>query len=558
MKLKKRHIFLALSFLLLSLGWSSCAKQGMPSGGPKDVTPPKQQSTHPDNKTLNFDANSFYIEFDEYVVLKDADNNVLVSPPLKNKPEIKTKGRGVQVKIKDTLAKNTTYLFQFKNAIADFNEGNLLTSLEYVFSTGAVLDSMTLRGRVLDAHSLEPRKEAVSVLLYDASNKNQLTPLAPDDSAVVPTPLYVTRCDSNGFFSFNYIADGVYFITALIDENKNLKVDASEPVAFSHEHLVAHTAHDSVALRHPVALYIFDPANDKQRITSSNFLKQGLVTITTLSPLQSPSIVCDEAHIWRLNSSRDTLTLWTMREKCDSLQLVLSDPSGLQDTLKLRWRSRQGRSGNNAAATPNNKIVMTLKQKELPYYDTLTLAFKTPLDSTHSHSDSVAKVMLLSDSSVVYCRAEMDTGLLSVRLPFPFKQGGKYSISIPKEMFYDIYGHTNDSLVAAFSVTKPEDYGNLSLELIPDTAPCQMIVELLNDKKTVVAQRITEGHAKVRFPHLAPGKYRIRVILDTNRNNRWDTGDFSRNVQPEQVVYLKKTLDIRANWDFEEKMTIGN
>ena len=557
MNLTKQHILLSVILVVLALFLSACAKQGMPSGGPKDVTPPQLHNAQPDNGTLNFNSNGFYIEFDEYVVLKDADNNILVSPPLKNKPEYRTKGRGIQVRLHDTLQPNTTYLFQFKNAVADFNEGNLLPSFEYVFSTGATIDSMTLRGRVLDAQSLEARKETVTVLLTDASDKNQLTILAPDDSGTAPSPSYVTRCDSNGNFAFNYIASGVYYVTALVDENKNLKVDASEPVAFTRDHFVAHPDNDSLASIHPVVLRLFDPANEKQRITGSNFLRQGLVAITTSGPLQSPSIVCDETHTWRLNSTRDTLTLWTLHEKCDSLRLVISDPSGLQDTLKLRWRSKRGKTGTSTANESTDKNVMTLVQKTLPYYDTLTLAFVTPLDPTRCHCDSVATVMLLSDSSVVYCCAELDTGLLKARLLFPFKQGEKYGIHIPAKMFYDIYSHPNDSLKATFTVTKAEEYGNLSLEVVPDTTSGQLIVELLNEKKTVVAQRITGGNEKVRFPHLAPGKYRVRVILDTNRNGRWDTGDYTQMHQPERVVYLKKTLDIRANWDFEEKLTIG-
>ena len=181
MNLKKQHILLSVILVVLSVFLSACAKQGMPSGGPKDVTPPKMRNAQPDNGTLNFNSNGFYVEFDEYVVLKDADNNILVSPPLKNKPDYRTKGHGIQVRLHDTLQPNTTYLFQFKNAVADFNEGNLLPSFEYVFSTGSSIDSMTLRGRVLDAHSLEARKETVTVILTDASDKNQLTILAPDD-----------------------------------------------------------------------------------------------------------------------------------------------------------------------------------------------------------------------------------------------------------------------------------------------------------------------------------------------------------------------------------------
>ena len=163
------NINLLFAIILLSAIAVGCAKQGFPSGGPKDTQPPVAGEAMPPSGTTNFTAQSFYIPFDEYVVVKDAENNILVSPPMKRKPEYTPKGHGLMVKIKDTLRENTTYLFQFKGAIADLNEGNALESYEYAFSTGAILDSMTLSGTVLDALTLKAREEPVTVMLYESS-----------------------------------------------------------------------------------------------------------------------------------------------------------------------------------------------------------------------------------------------------------------------------------------------------------------------------------------------------------------------------------------------------
>jgi len=35
-------------------------------------------------------------------------------------------------------------------------------------------------------------------------------------------------------------------------------------------------------------------------------------------------------------------------------------------------------------------------------------------------------------------------------------------------------------------------------------------------------------------------------------NNRWDSGDYFRHIQPEAVSYFPRTLELRANWDVEE------
>ena len=109
MSLRMRLV--AVATLLVALA-SSCAKQGYPSGGPKDVTPPAVVSMNPPDRTLNFAQKEFFIEFDEYVTVKDAENNILVSPPMKTKPEYTSKGHGIRVRLRDTLQPASTYLFQ--------------------------------------------------------------------------------------------------------------------------------------------------------------------------------------------------------------------------------------------------------------------------------------------------------------------------------------------------------------------------------------------------------------------------------------------------------------
>ena len=104
---------LVLSGLVVLVAIAGCARQGYPSGGPKDVVPPAALGTSPQNESRNFGARQFYIQFDEYVVLKNAEQNVIISPPMAVKPEFTTKGKGVLVKIKDSLQPGTTYLFQF-------------------------------------------------------------------------------------------------------------------------------------------------------------------------------------------------------------------------------------------------------------------------------------------------------------------------------------------------------------------------------------------------------------------------------------------------------------
>lgn len=569
----RHRVFLSIVLLIVAI-LAGCAKQGMPSGGPKDTEPPKMKRTTPDNRTLQFSNNQFYIEFDEYVVLKDADNNVLVSPPMKNKPEIKTKGRGVQVKIKDTLAENTTYLFQFKDAIADFNEGNLLPSLEYVFTTGSYIDSMSIKGKVVDALTLEPREEAISVWLMNVADGEEFRATFGDTAAPDPRQAYATRCNKDGSFSFNYIRPGKYHIFAVQDEDKNMKLGKNEAVAFLDSCVAASamavvvsdtSQTDSVKTRKDrlLQLRMFTPDVEKQRVTGGDFKSSGKVVVTTLLPMVAPVIDGGgEEVIWRLNEKRDTLTLWSLREKCDSLQLVVSDESGLADTLKLKWRPKKGRGLALSQIQAGSGLEMKLNHKALPYYDTLSLRFNIPLGGESGTRDSLVRVRYMKDSSLTCCAVVVDTSLMKASIVYDFKQGEKYEVEVQKDCFKDIYGRGNDSLRAAVNVTKAEEYGNLSMDILLNgepMVPTFVIVELLNEKGTVVASRwVLPGVQPAKFEHLTPGKYRVRAIVDNNHNKKWDKGDFATGLQPEKVFYFSKTLDVRANWDFEEKLVIEN
>ena len=340
----------------------------------------------PPNSMLNSNTQEFTIEFDEYVVIKDADNNILISPPMKERPDVKTKGKGIRVTIKDTLLPNTTYLFQFKEAIADFTEGNLLPSIEYVFSTGDYIDSMTLGGKVVEALSMEHDKDPVSVWLFDDERYQQAVNAMSDTNISAPQPNYITRSDKNGLFCFNNIKPGQYRIVAIKDEDKSGTVGIDETVAFLDSAAAAtvmipdsttkktlskddsiHVADtvkkastDSVAKKQTITLRLSSSKVEHQRLTSSKFTSPGKVVITSLSPLQNPSIDAGgEAIVWRLNNSRDTLSLWTLRKECDSLQLIVTDTTGINDTLKLKYQSRRRsrwRAAERIDAKPYNEI----------------------------------------------------------------------------------------------------------------------------------------------------------------------------------------------------------
>jgi hypothetical protein len=197
-------ILLILKIQVLTV---SCANIIPPSGGPRDSLPPTLVSATPKDSTVNFKGNRISLTFNEFIDLKDVQNNLLFTPTFENVPVIEARLRTLNIRLRDTLEPNTTYTFNFGDAIQDINEGNPLRNFVYTFSTGPFLDSLELRGRVILAET-GATDSTIIVVLHKSM----------DDSAIVKQrPRYVARLDSAGNFRFRNLPRDTFAIYALGD-----------------------------------------------------------------------------------------------------------------------------------------------------------------------------------------------------------------------------------------------------------------------------------------------------------------------------------------------------
>ena len=618
-----RILYLSILMAGLCFAVASCAKQGFPSGGPKDETPPVVLGTQPPNGTLNFNAKEFVILFDEYVTMKDV-GGVIVSPTMDKKAEFGTRGHGLVVKIKDTLQPATTYLFQFKNAIADFNEGNLLPSFEYVFSTGNTIDSMTLRGQVMDAFDKKPRSENIVVVAYAES---QMTDSLGDSLVAKVQPMYMTRPDKEGYFELNHLREGLYILLAIEDGDKNMRLGNDEAVAFLDTMVTAEkmppppdtvardtAARDTTAAPHDslrvaadslatdtntnkaiakskILLLMSQEKKEIQRISKNGFLSKGRIEIVTKVPLSRhyalTHLTYDSTEprqqiYHKLCPKGDTLNVWVGTKGCDSIALLLKDTTGLNDTLRMQLRKPTSGKGSNLKnkgpmIKQGNPVIMrSMVAAKHPYFDTLWIAFNNPIkgigeewatDSTAL--DTAVQVLTLSDSSRSHCGIKIlhDSTMapamgLKAFIAFNGKAGEKYQFKVPAGLFYDIWLNKSDSLSITTEYTKTENYGNIALTLLadstqPEEAFPRLIVQLTNEKGDMVQQQIVSEPCKISFLHLKGGKYGIRAIVDSDGNGVWTPGNYWQHRQPEKILLFEKTLELRENWDMEEKWSIN-
>jgi hypothetical protein len=137
----------------------------------------------------------------------------------------------------------------------------------------------------------------------------------------------------------------------------------------------------------------------------------------------------------------------------------------------------------------------------------------------------------------------------SLNIVFKKEPDEVYRLSIFPDLVQDFFGNTNDTVVYNLKTNKYQDYGNLELSLSGNVS-YPVIVQLTDNKGEEVKRELYALEPKTfYFNHLNPAQYLVRVIYDSNKNKKWDTGDYLQKIQPERISYAPKPIEMRANWE---------
>ncbi len=520
-------------FILLVI---SCARQGTPSGGPKDETPPKYLSSNPDTLSLNVpvDLTEIKINFDEYLILKDHQTQLVVSPPFEksaNYLPVGTAAKTIRIKLNEPLKENTTYNFNFGSAVQDHNEGNILKDFQFVFSTGDYIDSLEISGKAtVPSLRKQPKDLVIGLFKIDS---------AYSDSIVMKQkPFYLARPDAEGNFKLNYLHSGEYQMIAFNDEVQNLQFDLEkEKIGF---------VDGSVLLdsNQKINIELFDQLPDYKVVRGEQkayghlaFKFKGQPEEVEVRPLdfdfttseQSYSSRSDSLNFW-FNPGIDSIAENSKRLKfevkhkgqSDTVSIVYSNSH--KHNLKLESKSKLGLS-------PARKLKMTSNYPIVKFDSTLI---------------KVKKDSLVFDVSLIQNQKNKNEFMID----FPVELSSKYDVEFYPGAVTDIFGKVNDSMKYSFSTRARNDYGNLILNLrnVPEHP---FFIELYNDKDELLETEYTTS-AEFFYNYLTPGNYYFRILVDVNENLFWDTGDFFSRTHPEPALIYPAVINVRAMWDTEE------
>lgn len=553
-----KHLSVWIMVFLLAY---SCATIVPPTGGIKDEISPTLVNSNPENQSANFRGERLVLSFSEYVQLIDIDKFLIISPPLNEDPEFKIKGRSVVVKIKDSLHSNTTYNLFFGDAIADITERNPLKNFSFAFSTGPFIDSLSLKGRVTDAFTRMPVKDAL-VMLYRELE---------DSLPMLQRPLYVSRTGEGGAFRLNSLAAGKYRLLAIKDANNDYLYNPPGEMIGFHDSLVApvymapqlnDTTLKIVSTDMEYAVNLFPEPDSTQRLLKGVMTAPHLMTLYFRYPVKALNMLplnMDSTARWSLQEftrNRDTLNCWLDVGVPDTLKLKVSDGQQVLDTLEIGtvFKPRSGEKGKKQAKADSTLQFNTsvARTRLLEWNSPYMLTFPNPLDSMNAAAIRLIRGKEMPDTLVpaLYYADELHR---KVKVDFSWKTAEDYELIFPQGAFTDIYGASNDTVRSRFQLKPREEYGQFKMNIDPGAFNHPFIIQLLGEKDVVLQQHVVVKATKIDFGFLPPGKYGLKAIYDQNANGRWDTGQYLLHRQPERIDINPKLFEVRGNWDLEEE-----
>ena len=601
----------ALLLLTLTLV-AACARMGNPDGGWYDETPPRVVGASPTEKATGVKTRKLHIRFNEFIKIENATENVVVSPPQLESPDIKAGGKSIDIELKDSLKANTTYTVDFSDAITDNNEGNPLGNYTYSFSTGEHIDTMEVSGWVLAADNLEPVK-GILVGLY--------ANLA--DSAFRTQPmLRVAKTDGRGHFVIRGIAPGKYRVYALQDVDGDYHLtQKGEQMAFNREVIVPSSKPDvrqdtlwrdslridsisRVSYTHflpdNIMLRAFTHVQTDRFFTKAErTLPECFSLVFTAGSNELPQLRglnfnnAERAFIVMPTAKKDTITYWIkdsalinqdtlrmqmqywstdttgqLRMKQDTIEVLAKTPYAKRLKEKQKkaeeWKKAQDKAQKKGEPFETEMRPEALKvevkvNNSIAPDENVRIELPTPLQSL--------------DSTKVHLYSKRDTLWYEARYRLRVREGADSLAPVGTNLLHkrwlELQAEWKPGVEYSFeldSLALTDIYGTTSGKIkqgfkvredkefatlavsLTALTDSNVVVQLLNGQDAVVKQ--TRALAgTANFYYLQPATYYLRLFVDRNGNGRWDTGDFYRGEEPETVYYFPEEIECKANWD---------
>ena len=529
--------FKIIFFIFFSVLLTNCAKRGMPEGGPKDENPPVLIKAVPEINTTRFKEKRIRLFFDEYIKLDDFRNQLVVSPPIdKNIYTINPQSgasKYIQIDINKNLPDTSTYVFNFGESVVDNNEGNVLPFFKYVFSTGSYIDSLKITGNVKSVFNRKT-EEYISTLLYPIDENFS-------DSIIYHSlPRYVGSTLDTTSYEISNIKEGKYLMIALNDINKNLLFDPEfEEIGFIENYIELPLEEELNfnLFREELEFEVFKPFLESNNKISFGF--KGNPSGAKISI--ADDLLTNNNYIVTRDPEKDTINFWVNDIKYDSLVFNVTK-NNYQKSYTLKYKKKE----------KDSLILKSNIENTLDLDNNFKILSNIPLNLIGDDFIS----LLNKDSIAIPFKSEISKNKYELIFDFEVIPNEKYKLSLYPNAITSFLGFTNDSIHYSFSTKKKSDYGTIRLNISNEKAS-PLIVQLTSFDEEVIKEKIVSSNdVYCVFKNIKPSKYFLKIIVDKNKNGKWDTGSFIKKIKPEKTYHIEKEFDVRANWILDERINL--
>ncbi len=526
-----KNVFL----LFLGLLTWQCARQSQPAGGPPDKEPPKLEISIPTNGQKNYRGKAIELVFDEYVKLKEPQEEIVITPSVGSKTKFFAKKNRITISPEKPWKDSTTYSISFRGSVQDLNESNTAEDLHLAFSTGSTIDSLQIFGSVIQLFK-EQSTEKITVALYQSDTFDIFK----------HKPVYIAKTNKHGAFSIQNLKPGKYFLYAFDDKSKNFKVDSkSERFGFVSKEILLPENKDSARIN------LIKVDTKPIKVTSIRNTNS-ISTIRFNKPLDKVYLKPDTSKfIFTYGDNNGELVIYK-KFISDSIPLSISAYDSVQqeldttvyvkyeETKKLEEKFKFSDWKSNF--DPETKIFET-------YSKTNKLLHFINYDSIYIQIDT-ANYQLIKPENLRF-----DTLNKIIRIKTKLNIEEKENMPHPvflfgKGAFVSIDSDSSKSKDLKINLLSPTETGTLSLQL--QTVEVHFEVQLIDNNGKLI--RTSRDLKNITFKYLTPAEYKIQVIVDSNNNHIWDAGSFPKRIEPEKVILYKNSenksfVPIRANWE---------
>ena len=523
-----RRIISFISIIAIAV---SCAQISVLTGGGKDMAAPEIDSakTYPFNGQTNFDQSEINIKFNEFIALSNPKDNIIITPQMVNAPTITAKNKRLKIVFNEELKENTTYSISFNRAVTDITEKND-SIFQFVFSTGDYIDSLSIQGNVSDGFTNVGDGDFL-MALYPVSDT-----VAFDSIAYRLKPTYIGQTSESGDFRLNYLKEGEYYLFAIEDKNRNLKLDNDEKRAFLQtEPIKVDSAITGVELKS------YRQKREECKLLDKRFTYPGKMELIFSAVPDTFQMTSTMELLKEDTDSEDSLIYW-LASNPQSKMRFYTELNGEKDTLKPLYKGTPDKDASRSLKTTNN----VSKGKLLPE-EYLEITFSEPIGSF----DSAGVKLFNADSVQISCEKEI-VNLRTLRFLHPFE--GEFEVLIDSLAVTSFYGNQNEEKTRISFENHAEDYYGTLIINLDSMVQQTVLVELINDKGEVV--KTADYASQMTFEELAPLSYQLRLIFDENEDGKWTAGSLKEGRIPERVIYYSGSIQVKSRWEKEVDWSI--